>query len=122
MAKKQYMTPKAIDFSIEGMTGIGAGSCKDGGSFTPDCNDGFAPTTGCNPAGMIPYMPGENCDGGPSAVDVCFAGNGARITECNDGGSAQFTCTIGQDDSLVCNDGPTNNICYIGSTQSAPGS
>ncbi len=120
--KKKYIKPTIIDLSIEGMTGFGAGSCNEGNNVAIDCPDGFSPTTACNPQGFIPYMPGETCDDGPSAINVCFTGTGAGTTGCSAGGSPQFSCTMGGSDSLTCHDGPTNNICYLGSSQSAPGS
>ena len=130
MAKKQYMTPKAIDFSIEGMTGIGAGTCTDGDmALVPSCEDGNGANSACNPTGMFvssgcsdggfPHESGNICNPGGNAGNVCSSNGGnaaggsgacwdgtAATNFCSDGGSGvDSACYNGDSDATFCGAG-----------------
>ena len=136
MAKKQYMTPKAIDFSIEGMTGIGAGTCTDGDmALVPSCEDGNGANSACNPTGMFvssgcsdggfPHESGNICSVGGNAGNACtnggIAAGGPGI--CSHGTSATNLCDVGGSGvASMCSFGDADaTACGLGNNQAPRG-
>ncbi len=126
-----------IDFSIEAITGIGAGiavsSCSHGITYTSgscvagdhaslDCGlMGFSPSTACLD-GHVPYRNGTDCNDGDTA-QVCVAGSGASgfRAECKTGSSPTYLCFAGSLASGNCSTGSnfSGSACTDGASPSS---
>lgn len=120
------MTPSMIDLSIEGITGIGAGSCSTGPNVGEAiCNgSGQGASSSCSfmgisvnspcTSGGLPFEDGSICRiTGLSAAACNTDGNTATegMSRCYQGASAAHSA-----DGLCChlNGSSDSNVCYSG--------
>ncbi|WP_319538092.1 hypothetical protein [uncultured Methanospirillum sp.] len=132
MGKKQYITPKIIDLSLEAITGVGARSCQAGDNVGySSCTDGLGATSGCTDGafvsagctgGDIPHQSGGYCGGGSAAGTICdpqggsasgaygkcYFGNAATGMCFSHGASGSYSfCDTGPTEASYCSNGPT---------------
>lgn len=123
------MKPQVIDLSLEGITGIGAGSCSSGQHIaTADCSSGQGATSSCSftglgvngvcSSGSFPYETNTICGVQGLTAASCYS-TGSSATQgmgrCIGGSSATHStsnpcCTLnGAADTNVCWSGNANN-------------
>jgi hypothetical protein len=120
MIKKTYTKPQVIDFSLEGVTGVGAatcnsganaascgsgsglgmGDCKPGVGASLQCGLGTGTSAACN-TGQMPYVTGQGCLTGSGAASNYNIGDTAK-SRCGVGGWATIKnpCAAGNTDSM----------------------
>ena len=124
--KKTYTRPAVIDLSIEGITGIGAGTCSKGPDVgiagcvvgtgaTAACGDGWEVTAGCTNGGY-PYETGGVCRSDGLTTSSCQTGPTATSgsARCSIGSSAIHSvatksCLGGAADANMCGYGNANS-------------
>ncbi|MBF0524568.1 MAG: hypothetical protein HQK56_05660 [Deltaproteobacteria bacterium] len=124
MGKKPYVTPRAVDLSLEGLTGIGAttcdtgtvysaGSCANGEGAETHCTHGFGVNGSCVPGTLPTFGTGSYCGGGTNATAVCYFGTttSAAHTGCATGDVAAY--------QNFCGSGSNVGDCSSGSAQAA---
>ncbi len=136
MGKKQYITPKIIDLSIETITGVGAGNCLIGMRFstsychhgpgaTSTCSQGNAASAGCS-SGDLPHQSGVYCQSGSGAGTFCDNGGSASgaFGKCSNGTTVTGVCMFVGNSATAsfCHAGSSDAYCSNGDSQVPHGS
>lgn len=134
MSKRPYQKPQVFDFSLEGITGIGAADCVSGSSFiigpceagrgaSGNCGGGNSASGNCG-EGVSPSYPGVLCRQGAANAGNCYDGgaaSGSRGLCFVHGNSATYLCftgTTAQNPPICNSDGSANAaFCRSGNSQ-----